>query len=114
TEPDPVARVDRALDVFLAAFAGTPLDVEKLAESASRRVQELQRHYVGEIACRVEGELDRVWRAGLIQRRPEPLVVEVLLLGMLGLASRYVAEGRADELSALRPQLSAFLVRTLS
>ena len=114
TEPDPVARVDRALDVFLAAFAGTPLDVEKLAESASRRVQELQRHYVGEIASRVEGELDRVWRAGLIQRRPEPLVVEVLLLGMLGLASRYVAEGRADELSALRPQLSAFLVRTLS
>src|SRR5690606_16986502 len=48
TEPDPVARVDRALDAYLAAFAGTPLDLEKLGESASGRVQKLLRHYVGE------------------------------------------------------------------
>ena len=32
----------------------------------------------------------------------------------LGLASRYVAEGRADELTALRPRLSEFLLRVFS
>lgn len=114
TEPDPVARVDRALDAYLAAFAGTPLDLEKLGESASGRVQKLLRHYVGEIAVRVQRELERVWREGIIRREPDPLVLEVLLLGLLGLASRYVAEGRAEELASLQPRLSLFLRRVWS
>jgi AcrR family transcriptional regulator len=114
TEPDPIARVDRALDAYLAAFAGTPLDLEKLGESASGRVQKLLRHYVGEIAVRVQRELERVWREGIIRREPDPLVLEVLLLGLLGLASRYVAEGRADELASLQPRLSLFLRRVWS
>jgi len=62
----------------------------------------------------IERELDRVWRAGVIRREPDPLVLEVLLLGLLGLASRYVAEGRADELASLQPRLSAFLRRVWS
>jgi len=114
TEPDPVARVDRALDAYLAAFAGTPLDLEKLGESASGRVQKLLRHYVGEIAVRVQRELERVWREGIIRREPDPLVLEVLLLGLLGLVSRYVAEGRAEELASLQPRLSLFLRRVWS
>lgn len=114
TEPDPALRVARALGAYLAAFAGTPLDLEKLGESASGRVQKLLRHYVREISARVERELDQVWRTGVIRREPDPLVLEVLLLGLLGLASRYVAEGRADELASLQPRLSAFLVRVWS
>jgi len=114
SEEDPVARVDRALGAYLAAFAGTPLDLEKLGESASGRVQKLLRQYVREISTGVERELDRVWRAGVIRREPDPLVLEVLLLGLLGLASRYVAEGRVDELASLQPRLSAFLVRVWS
>jgi AcrR family transcriptional regulator len=114
SEPDHAVRVDRALDAYLAAFAGTPLDLEKLGESASGRVQKLLRHYVREISVRVEQELQRVWREGVIRREPDPLVLEVLLLGLLGLASRYVAEGRADELASLKPRLGAFLVRVWS
>ncbi|MEB2346444.1 MAG: helix-turn-helix domain containing protein [Deltaproteobacteria bacterium] len=110
-EQDPVARVERGLGAYLAAFAGTPLDLEKLGESASGRVQKLLRHYVREVSVRVERELDREWREGVIPREPDPLVIEVLLLGLLGLASRYVAEGRADELASLQPRLSAFLRR---
>lgn len=113
-EPDHVARVDRALGAYLSAFAGTPLDLEKLGESASGRVQKLLRHYVGEISRRIQQQLEQVWRAGVIRREPDPLVLEVLLLGLLGLASRYVAEGRADELGSLQPRLSAFLVRVWS
>lgn len=114
TEPDPVARVERALGAYLAAFAGTPLDLEKLGESASGRVQGLLRHYVREIAMRVERELERLWRAGVIPRQPDPVHLEVLLLGLLGLASRYVADGRVEELAALKPRLHALLVRVVS
>ena len=35
-------------------------------------------------------------------------------VAILGLASRYVAEGRVDELASLQPRLSAFLVRAWS
>lgn len=114
TEPDPLARVDRALDAYLAAFAGTPLDLEKLGDSASERVQVLLRHYMGEVAARVERELLRLWREGVVPREPDPLVIEVLLRGLLGLASRYVADGKADELASLKPRLTSFLVRVLS
>jgi AcrR family transcriptional regulator len=107
-------RVERALDAYLAAFAGTPLDLEKLGESASGRVQKLLRHYVQEISALVQQQLDRVWREGVLPRPPDPVVLEVLLLGLLGIASRYVAEGRVDELATLQPRLSAFLVRVWS
>ena len=63
---------------------------------------------------RVQRELERVWREGIIRREPDPLVLEVLLLGLLGLASRYVAEGRAEELASLQPRLSLFLRRVWS
>jgi AcrR family transcriptional regulator len=114
TESDHVVRVERALGAYLNAFAGTPLDLEKLGESASGRVQQLLRHYVREIAHRVEQQLERVWRAGVIQRQPDPVEIEVLLLGLLGLASRYVAEGRVAELASLQPRLSGLLVRVFA
>lgn len=107
-------RIDRALEAYLLAFAGTPLDLEKLGEGASGRVQQLLRHYVQEIATRVERQLEDVWKAGAIPRPPDPIALEVLLVGLLGLASRYVAEGKADELVALQPGLSAFLLRVWS
>lgn len=110
----PRERVERALEAYLRAFAGTPLDLEKLGESASGRVQKLLRHYVQEIAVRVERQLEQLWREGIIRRPPDAIALEVLLVGLLGLASRYVAEGKADELVALQPRLSAFLLRIWS
>lgn len=109
-----VERVERALDAYLAAFAGTPLDLEKLGESASGRVQKVLRHYVREISMLVEQQLEEAWREGVVPRPPDPIAVEVLLLGLLGIASRYVAEGRVDELTSLQPRLTAFLVHAWS
>jgi AcrR family transcriptional regulator len=114
TEQGHVERIERALDAYLAAFAGTPLDLEKLGESASGRVQKMLRLYVREISVLVEEQLDRVWREGVLPRPPDPVVLEVLLLGLLDLASRFVAEGRVDELATLRPRLTEFLVRVWS
>ena len=110
----PRERIDRALEAYLRAFAGTPLDLEKLGEGASGRVQKLLRHYVQEIAVRVERQLEELWREGVIRRPPDAIALEVLLVGLLGLASRWVAEGKADELMALQPRLSAFLLRVWS
>jgi AcrR family transcriptional regulator len=111
---DHVERVDRALEAYLAAFAGTPLDLEKLGEGASGRVQQVLRQYVRDVGVVVERQLDRVYREGVIRRPPDPVILEVLLLGLLGLASRYLADGRADELASLRPGLRDFLVRVWS
>jgi AcrR family transcriptional regulator len=109
-----VERVDLALEAYLSAFAGTPLDLEKLGESASGRVQQLLRHYVQEVGVRVLRQLEDVHREGVLPRPPDPVILEVLLLGLLGLASRYLAEGRAEELRSLRPRLRTFLVRVWS
>lgn len=110
----PRERIERGLEAYLRAFAGTPLDLEKLGEGASGRVQKLLRHYVHEIAASVERQLAQLWREEVIRRPPDPIALEVLLVGLLGLASRYVAEGKADELIALQPRLSAFLLRVWS
>jgi len=114
TTERPEERVDRGLDAYLAAFAGTPLDFEKLGESASVRVQKVLREYVREVGVVVGRELERAYADGAITRRPDPVAVEVLLLGLLGLASRYVGEGRAEELTALQPRLRRFLLHNWS
>ncbi|MCL4685206.1 TetR/AcrR family transcriptional regulator [Myxococcota bacterium] len=110
----PRDRIDHGLAAYLRAFAGTPLDLEKLGEGASGRVQKLLRHYVQEITVRVVRELESLFAEGVIQHAPDPLAVEVLLLGLLGVASRFVAEGRADELVTLQPRLSALLLTVWS
>lgn len=104
-------RTARALAAYLAAFSGTPLDLERLGESASAPVQKLLRHYVGEVGRRVAAELDREHQAGRMQRPADPVELEVLLLGLLGLASSWVADGRRNELDALAPTLLRFLLR---
>lgn len=104
-------RTGRALAAYLAAFAGTPLDLERLGESASAPVQKLLRHYVREVGTRVAAELDREHLAGRMPRPADPVELEVLLLGLLGLASSRVADGRRDELDSLAPTLLRFLLR---
>lgn len=107
-------RTGRALAAYLAAFAGTPLDLERLGESASAPVQKLLRHYVREVGTRVAAELDREYRAGRMRRPADPVELEVLLLGLLGLASSRVADGRRAELDTLAPTLLPFLLRVWS
>ena len=104
-------RTGRALAAYLAAFAGTPLDLERLGESASAPVQKLLRHYVREVGLRVGAELDREFRAGRMRRAADPIELEVLLLGLLGLASSWVADGRRDQRDTLAPPLLRFLLR---
>lgn len=104
-------KTSRALAAYIAAFAGTPLDLEKLGESASAPVQKLLRHYVREVGVRVAGQLERAHREGASRRPADPVVLEVLLLGLLGIASSWVADGRRDELASLQPTLLQFLLR---
>lgn len=104
-------RTQRALAAYVAAFAGTPLDLERLGESASAPVQKLLRHYVREVGTRVAAELDREFREGRMRRASDPVELEVLLLGLLGVASSWVADGRRDELDTLTPTLLRFLLR---
>lgn len=107
----PDVRIDRAVAAYLAAFAGTPLDLERLGESASAPVQKLLRHYVREVRVRVAANLDAEWRAGTMRQPADPIVLDVLLLGFLGIASSYMADGRRNEIASLRPTLVQFLLR---
>jgi AcrR family transcriptional regulator len=110
----PDVRIDRAVAAYLAAFAGTPLDLERLGESASAPVQKMLRQIVREVRERVAANLDVEWRAGTMRRAADPIVLDVLLLGLLGIASSYMADGRRDEIESLRPTLVQFLLRVWS
>ncbi len=107
-------QVDRGLEAYLAAFLDTPLDPRKLGESASLTVLKRQDHYVRVIAAGVALLVDRLWHAGVLPRPQDPAQLEVLLLGLLGLASRYVTERRTGELASLRPRLRELVLRVLS
>lgn len=111
TASDPPERIARSVAAYLAAFAGTPLDLEKLGESASKPVQRLLREIVREVGVLVARELDREYERGLMKRRADPVELEVLLLGLLGIASSYVADGRREELASLQPTMTRFLLR---
>jgi AcrR family transcriptional regulator len=110
----PAVRIDRAVAAYLAAFAGTPLDLERLGESASAPVQKMLREIVREVRECVAANLDLEWRRGTLRRAPDPIVLDVLLLGLLGIASSYMADGRRDEIESLRPTLVQFLLRVWS
>jgi AcrR family transcriptional regulator len=111
TDLPPPDRVAPAVGAYLAAFAGTPLDLEKLGESASQPVQRLLREIVRDVGVLVHRELDAAYRAGLMREPIDPVELEVLLLGLLGIASAYVADGRREELASLQPRLVALLLR---
>jgi AcrR family transcriptional regulator len=108
---DPPELITRAVAAYLAAFAGTPLDLEKLGESASKPVQRQLRDIVRKVGVLVARELDRQHALGAMVRRANPVELEVLLLGLLGIASSYVADGRREELASLQPTLVRFLLR---
>ena len=107
----PPDRISPAVGAYLAAFAGTPLDLEKLGESASQPVQRLLREIVRDVGVVVARELDAAHRVGLIRSPIHPVELEVVLLGLLGIASSYVADGRREELASLQPRIVALLIR---
>lgn len=111
TDLAPPERVGPAVAAYLAAFAGTPLDLEKLGESASQPVQRLLREIVRDVGVIVARELDAAHRVGLVRHPIHPVELDVLLLGLLGIASSCVADGRRDELASLEPRLAALLLR---
>jgi len=104
-------RIAPAVDAYLAAFSGTPLDLEKLGESASKPVQRHLREIVHQVGVLVSQELDREYAKGVMARRADPVELEILLLGLLGLASSWVADGRHEELASLQPKVVRFLLR---
>jgi AcrR family transcriptional regulator len=109
---DPGERLERGMRAFLDTFANTPVDLSRLGDTAPLRVMGARRRYVMRIAEIVVREGRRAYEQGAIEREPDPLDVEVLVMGFEALASRWVAEGRAQELGRLHPPLLDLALRT--
>lgn len=108
---DPRERLQRGLRAFLDAYSRTPVDVDRLGETAPLRVMQTRRRYLYPIAGLVAEAIADAHRRGLVARPPDPIAVEVVLAGVDALASRYVAEGRVDELPELHAVLAELLAR---
>ena len=112
--PNPEQRVDRLVEVYLAACVATPLDIDRMSGGLTSRVQQMVRVLARDAAAQVAAALGRSWPAIAERPSPEPAAIEVMFLGMLGLASRYVHEGRVRELASVRPALRDMLLRAWS
>ena len=107
-------RVDRLVDAYLEACVTTPLDIDRMSGGLTSRVQQMVRVLARDAAAQVSAALVRNWPATADPPPPDPITIEVLFLGMLGLASRYVREGRVRELASVRPILRDMLLRAWS
>lgn len=114
TTSDGEERIDRFLDAYLTACTSTPLDIDSLGDGLTSRVQQELREGVRDAALQVSVALARMWDAKSMRPPPQPAAIEVALLGLLGIASRYVHERRVGELALIRPALHGLLVRLWS
>jgi AcrR family transcriptional regulator len=112
--PNPEERIDRLIEAYLGACVATPLDIDRMSGGLTSRVQQMVRVLARDAALQVAAALGRSWTASAERPPPDPAAIEVMFLGMLGLASRYVHEGRVRELAAVRPALRAMLLRAWS
>ena len=109
TTSDGEERIELFLNAYLRACTSTPFDIDSLGDGLTSRVQQTLREGVRDAALQVGAAIARVWDAQSSRPPPEPAAIEVLLLGLLGLASRYVHERRVGELALVRPALRSLL-----
>lgn len=102
-------RIERFLNAYLRACTSIPFDIDSLGDGLTSRVQQTLREGVRDTALQVAAALERVWDAQAMRPPPEPAAIEVVLLGLLGIASRYVHEKRVGELAMIRPALRSLL-----
>jgi AcrR family transcriptional regulator len=102
-------RIELFLNAYLRACTSTPFDIDTLGEGLTSRVQQTLREGVRDAALQVGVAIRRVWDPKSSRPPPEAAAIEVLLLGLLGLASRYVHERRVGELALVRPALRSLL-----
>jgi AcrR family transcriptional regulator len=112
--PTQEERADRLVEAYLEACVTTPLDIDRMSGGLTSRVQQMVRVLARDAAAKVAAALVRERPATADPPPPDPVTIEVLFLGMLGLASRFVHEGRVRELASVRPLLRAMLLRAWS
>jgi AcrR family transcriptional regulator len=110
---DPVERIDRGLQLFLDLFSHLPVDLESLGGAAGREVRAARRDYLREATQLVLGELIEGHKQGMIARKPDPVLVELVLTGVEGMAFRYYSESRQSELRELHPVIRDLLFQAL-
>jgi len=109
TTSDGDERIELFLNAYLRACTSTPFDIDSLGDGLTSRVQQTLREGVRDAALQVGEAVARVWAPRARRPPPEPAAIEVILLGLLGLASRYVHERRVGELALVRPALRSLL-----
>jgi AcrR family transcriptional regulator len=102
-------RIERFLNAYLRVCTSMPFDIDSLGDGLTSRVQQTLREGVRDAALHVAEAIARVWDPKAPSPPPEPAAIEVILLGLLGLASRYVHERRVGELAVVRPALRGLL-----
>jgi AcrR family transcriptional regulator len=107
-------RIERFLDAYLRVCTSMPFDIDSLGDGLTSRVQQTLREGVRDAALQVGEAIARVWDPKATRPPPEPAAIEVILLGLLGLASRYVHERRVRELALVRPSLRALIAHLWS
>jgi AcrR family transcriptional regulator len=102
-------RIERFLNAYLRVCTSMPFDIDSLGDGLTSRVQQTLREGVRDAAEQVAEAIARIWDAKATRPPPEAAAIEVILLGLLGLASRYVHERRVGELAVVRPSLRSLL-----
>lgn len=107
-------RIEKFLDAYLRVCTSMPFDIDSLGDGLTSRVQQTLREGVRDAAVQVSEAIARVWDPKATRPPPEPAAIEVILLGLLGLASRYVHERRVRELALVRPSLRSLIAHLWS
>ena len=108
---DPLERIDRSVQTFLEILPAIRVDLDALGGEAGRRTRDARKTAVREITRLILLDLERAHRAGMLESRPDPLGVELVITGLESMSLRYFGEGRSDELPKLRPVFVQLLVR---
>lgn len=100
---DPLERIDLGVQAFLGVLPAIRVDLDALGGEAGRRARDARKSAVREVTRVVVRDLERAHQDGRLEQPPEPMSVELVMTGLETMGLRYFAEGRVDELTALRP-----------
>lgn len=106
---DLVLNIDRGLHAYLELFRVAHVDLDHLRGKAGTIVRNVRRATVQEIGARMTKELQRAYERGELGSPPDPVRVEILLNGIVGVSFRYYSDGRRDALQALHPAIVALV-----
>ena len=108
---DPLERIDRGVEAFLQVVPDIRVDLDAIRGEPGKRTRDARKLAVREVTRLIVDDLTRAHEAGRLERRPDPVMVEMILTGLESTSLRWFAEGRVSDLPRLRPALVTLLVR---